>query len=106
MAVLRTAGRKRAIADTALFWRLWRDPSIDVLEIAKQLNVSISTARKHAAKLHLPTRPSGQSENREDLEGRDPTEDEIWGPGGLTEQIRSTWTSKQEHEARIRATSF
>jgi hypothetical protein len=105
MAGLRTAGRKRAISDTALFWQLWSDSSVDILEISRQLKVSIPTVRKYAARLHLPPRPARMDEADDGDDGRDPTENEIWGPGGLTEQIRATWTSKQEHDARIRATA-
>jgi hypothetical protein len=104
MAGPRTAGRSRVISDTMLFWRLWHDRSVDILEIARQLHVSIGTVRRHASRMHLPARPLTKAEVRKALAG-DPSLDEIWGPGGLTEQIRASWTPQQEYDARMRATT-
>jgi hypothetical protein len=32
---------------------------------------------------------------------RDPTEEEIWGPGGLTAQIQATWSDFQREQRRV-----
>lgn len=103
MSTPRTAGRSRGIEDKALFWRLWHDRNVDLLGIATQLRVSIGTVRKEASRLHLPARQMTRNEV-EIAMGRDPTEDEIWGPGGLTEQIRASWTPEREYQAKLNAT--
>lgn len=105
MAGPRTAGRSTVIRDTVLFWKLWHDKSVNILEIATQLGVSIGTVRRHASRLHLPARPLTKTEVLTAMRG-DPSVEEIWGPGGLTEQIRASWTPQQEYDARIRATSI
>lgn len=100
----RTANRQVRITDTLLFWQLWHDRDVDLLQIAARFNVSIGTVRKHASRLHLPARPMTLSEVRR-AKGADPSLEEIWGPGGLTEQIQSTWSPQQEYDARMRATT-
>lgn len=105
MPGLRTAGRTVGIQDKRLFWKLWHSKSVDILEIAKQLGVSITTVRNQASRLKLPARPLTRSEVRKAMRG-DPSLEEIWGPGGLTEQIRATWTPQQEYDARMRATTI
>jgi len=105
MGSLKTRGRHRGIQDKALFWRLWHDRNVDLLGIATQLRVSIGTVRKEASRLHLPARQMTRNEVEVAM-GRDPTEEEIWGPGGLTEQIRASWTPQHQYDARVRATSI
>lgn len=94
----RTIGRKSAIDNTPKFWRLWHDENVTMLEIAKAFNVSMQTVRRRASQLKLPARPMTLRELEVTM-GRDPTEEEIWGPGGLTEQIRSSWSDRREREA-------
>ena len=101
----RTVGRATGIHDKRLFWKLWHDRSVDLLHIAKQLGVSMTTVRKEATRLKLPARPLTRSEVRRAM-GGDPSLEEIWGPGGLTEQIRATWTPQQEYDAKVRATTI
>jgi hypothetical protein len=100
----RTIGRNRGIDSIPDLWRLWHDRSLELFDIATHFNVSITTVRRTALKLGLPSRQSIQGENTEREDG-DPSEEEIWGEGGLTEKIRSSWSSRREYEARINATS-
>jgi hypothetical protein len=105
-------GRRRGITDTMTFWRLWHDQSIDMLEIASQLRVTISAVRSHASRLGLKARKMTRNEV-EIAMGRDPTELEIWGEGGghgspgvggLTGQIRASWSPEREYQAAQNAT--
>lgn len=100
----RTIGREKGIDSIPDLWQMWHDRSVELLDIAKHFNVSIQTVRRTAARLGLPSRYEMKKENTEREEG-DPSEEEIWGPGGLTEQIRDSWSSRREYEARINATS-
>jgi hypothetical protein len=94
----RTIGRSASIDDIPQFWRLWHDTDIAMLDIAKTFNVAIGTVRRTASRLGLPARMMTLKE-LDVAQGRDPTEEEIWGPGGLTEQIRSSWNDRREREA-------
>jgi hypothetical protein len=94
----RTIGRSANIEDIPRFWRMWHDESIAMLDIAKAFNVAIGTVRRTASRLGLPARMMTLRE-LDVAQGRDPTEEEIWGPGGLTEQIRSSWSDRREREA-------
>jgi hypothetical protein len=93
-----TKGRKRWITDTVTFWRMWHDESLDMLAIAHHFHVSISQVRATANRLGLKARAMTRHEVEVAI-GRDPTEEEIWGPGGLTEQIRASWSPTREYQA-------
>ena len=107
----RTVGRRRAITDTLEFWRLWHVDSVDMLEIASRMRVTMSAVRATASRLGLKARKMTRNEV-EIAMGRDPTELEIWGEGGgagspgvggLTGQIRASWSDDREYQARQNA---
>jgi hypothetical protein len=103
----RTIGRRKAIDCIPEFWRLWHDKSVDMLAIAAHFNVAIGTVRRTARRLGLPPRNSPPvDEVPEGREAGDPTEEEIWGRGGITERIRAGWSARREYEARVNATSM
>lgn len=108
----RTRGRRRAITDNVMFLKLWHDENIDMLEIASRMRVTILTVRSHASRLGLPARKMTRNEV-EIAQGRDPTELEIWGEGGgngspgvggLTGQIRASWSEDREYQAKQNST--
>ena len=90
-------GRNKAVLDVPTLFRLWNDATIRIEDVALQMQVSVCTLRKYAAKHGLRTRASPPS-LVEFLEAPSPADDAL----SQDSLALSPWVEARAREVRER----